>query len=329
MRIRSRTSRTRRIVVLAAALLAAGSVPTATPARAAGPGGYRAVRVNVVGSAVDVNDARQLAGTFATPDDRWHPFLWDHGRLTDLGVLRSGPREFGYARDLNNRGQVVGESAVAWGDEDATVHAFLWQHGVLTDLGTLGGSDSNATVVNDRGQVFGSSNVASGENHGFRWEHGVMTDLGPIRVAGANDRGQLVGFGAAADGSGTLLRDRGRVVGLPFDGVVAINNAGWIAGNAYDDTMTQHAYLWRSGVVTDLGTLGGGSWSADLNERGEVLVNGDAGAALWRAGRLTDLRPYGVAGDWPGVSGLNDRGDLAGGVPAADGADVNPVLYLR
>lgn len=329
MRIRMKTLPTRSIAVMAAAVLATGMALVAAPARADVPGGYRAIELNVVGFADDVNDARQLAGSFVNDNAKWHPFLWQRGRLTDLGALRSGSNEFGYARDINNRGQVVGYSAVAWGEEDVTVHAFLWQRGVMTDLGTLGGDESWATAVNDRGQVFGTSRVASGEHHAFRWERGVMTDLGAFEALDANNRGQVVGTGGLVEGYGAVLWDRGRAVGLDFGHPSAINNAGWVVGSGYDDTVTSHAYLWRSGVVTDLGTLGGASAASDVNDRGVILVNGDAGAALWSAGRLTDLTPYGVAGGWPGVGALNNRGDLAGGVLTSDGGDVHPVLYLR
>ncbi|MEV4704193.1 hypothetical protein [Actinoplanes sp. NPDC049316] len=307
MRIRTRSS-----VILATALLAAGAALVGSPVQAAG--GYRAVELNVEGWAEDINNVRQVTGSFINEDLKWHPFLWEHGRLTDLGALRSGANEFAYARDINNRGQVVGDSAVAWGDEDVNSHAFLWDHGVMTDLGTLGGEDSVALAINDRGQVFGSSSVAPGEHHAFRWERGVMTDLGPFRVADANDRGQVVGD--------DVLWDRGVVTRLGFPSAAAINNAGWIAGNGYDETMTQHGYLLRSGVVTDLGV---GSYAIDLNNRGVVLSDGYGGPFLWRAGRVTHLASFGVTS----VNALNDRGDLAGTTTPDDGSPGHPVVYLR
>jgi probable HAF family extracellular repeat protein len=69
-------------------------------------------------------------------------------------------------------------------------------------------------------------------------------------------------------------------LGGTFSFATGINNKGWVDGfsNLSGDT-TQHAFLWRDGVMTDLGALGGPNsgvsfWGRRPNERGEV-----AGAA--------------------------------------------------
>src|ERR1700736_5767490 len=53
---------------------------------------------------------------------------------------------------------------------------------VAVDLGTLGGSNSIATAVNDRGQVVGYSRTAGdAESHAFSWTATEgMVDLGTI-----------------------------------------------------------------------------------------------------------------------------------------------------
>jgi len=76
----------------------------------------------------------------------------------------------------------------------------------ISDLGTLGGTSSVASSINDRGQVVGYSQTASGELHAFLWGKGTMTDLGTLggnfseAAAIINDRGQVVGSSGTGSG---------------------------------------------------------------------------------------------------------------------------------
>src|SRR5262245_25686666 len=69
--------------------------------------------------------------------------------IVDLGTL-GGPDSYAY--DVNNHGQVVGESFLNLSQS----HAFLYD-GTMHDLGTLGGSSSYAYRINDSGQAAGTS----------------------------------------------------------------------------------------------------------------------------------------------------------------------------
>ena len=125
---------------------------------------YRVIKIiegsgTTIPEAGGINQKGQVVGSIETSG---HPqfWLWSNGVREDLLI---GNGKAGNAVALNNQGQVVGsfytgESFIDfWGDLHAVYHAFVWDNGSLQDLGTLGGWDSSAAWINDRGVAVGAA----------------------------------------------------------------------------------------------------------------------------------------------------------------------------
>jgi probable HAF family extracellular repeat protein len=316
--------------------------PSAASASAGCASSYRTVVLGTLGGSSSVptglNDRGEVVGWASTANGEVHPFRWRHGRMTDLGTLDRTGGGWAIAEDVNRHGTVVGQSRLG-----EVSHAVRWQYGRITDLGTLGGSYSSATAINDHGVIAGNSTTPDGVLHAFVWSDGRMTDLGvpgggDVVAEDVNDSGQVVGFAMPTDRPAFgFLWQRGRVTVLPgprYGGHArAINDAGLIAGTV-SQAESSLAAAWRDGTYRLLGTLPGGdaSGARDVNDRGVILGAGnvqpqhlDEHAFLWRRGTLSDLSLAGVP---QSVVALNNRCELIGTVPNADGDGSVAALFV-
>jgi probable HAF family extracellular repeat protein len=317
------------------------------------PGGDSSLAacINEPGEVVGVSQTGLLDPLAGIPETV--AVLWDrNGDIINLGNL-GGNQSF--ATDINNQGQVVGGAANAIPDSFAGSlfgslfaatqgRAFLWENGVMRDLGTLGGPDSVAWYVNERGQVAGESFTDSTPNdttsiptiHPFLWENGSMLDLGSLGgavsgVFGLNNRGQVVGLMTLPGDEfrHPFLWERGTLTDLgTFGGnngqATGLNDAGEVVGVAdFPGDILHNAFLWKNGVMTDLGNLGQTSFAHGINSKGQVVgasrvsfETGEVRAFLWENGGpmidLNTLVPANSSLHLDYALSINDRGEIAG-----------------
>jgi probable HAF family extracellular repeat protein len=153
----------------------------------------------------------QAAGRFSAI----HMVVWDHGgpprNIGDFGgVAWNTPMA------VNEEGTAVGfANASAASGADLDPRAFIWTEiGGLRPLVTLPGDvTSQATGINELGQVVGQSCDADGNCHGVLWQNGVPANLNHLVVSGdvasittandIDDFGRITGQGV--DSTGKLV----------------------------------------------------------------------------------------------------------------------------
>ena len=251
---------------------------------------------------------------FGTSATTWsHPFVWQNGTWIDLmpasepfmqsgiapavsangtvavqisgrvytwrdGVMSQVPIN-GVARDMNNRGTIVGSASSSFFST-----AFVFENGVLFDLGTLGGHHSEAMAINNGGVVVGHADLANFTHHAFVYANGTMRDIGTLGGAGSialdvNDRGTVVG--SAQDASGRAFpfiwdeKEGMRALVNEFGSATAINNRGDIVGLTGFPT---RPFLISDGAFIRLDELPAlraagytGFQPEDINERGMIV----------------------------------------------------------
>jgi probable HAF family extracellular repeat protein len=145
--------------------------------------------------AVGINDAGQVLLTaFLTgADGAPQTFLWESGRLTEVGALDG--------TGINSWGHVIGYRA----SELLDLQGLFWQVGSISWVSDASSVRAEPLGINDSSQVVGWMWQMPGVERAFLWENGEMVDLNNriaadsgwqlFRATAINNSGQIVGAG--------------------------------------------------------------------------------------------------------------------------------------
>jgi probable HAF family extracellular repeat protein len=294
-----------------------------------------------------LNNNGLVTGLSTTADGTQHAVLWVKGSITDLAKNAPAGTNSG-AFAVNEWGQVLGQTETTTKDPNnenfcaygtgLTCRAFLWQNGVMTLLPTLGGDNSAAGLLNNRGDVIGMAETAIRDPKCPSTP--AVTGTGPI----AFDF-EAVTWGPRPGQIGVLRPLPGDSVGMAF----GINDLGQIVGGSGSCANTilpgpavaPHAVLWENGTVTSMGSLGGsvdpegfgvGTIAFAINNQGQAVGaaalpgNATSHAFLWskKLRHMVDLGT--VSGDvYSAGLDINNQGEVVGSSFNADG---NPSAFL-
>jgi len=235
-------------------------------------------------------DAATDASRARTPSADYTPL--------DLGTL-GGP--FTSARDINERGQVVGSSSVRVGNTVPSflvTRPFIWTEAAgMVDLGTIAPNDLGiAVAINNFGVAVGFERDAAGDFHAMVW-----TAPGEVRELGAP-----AGFTAEAND----INDHGVIVGRV---------------TSKEDPTVRHAVRWLpDGTMEDLRPMGGTNAAlSGINRFGDVTLNVDQGQTthvfvVRRNRPPVDIGNLGGS-DGAAASAISNRGHVTGLSATSDG----------
>ena len=263
-----------------------------------------------------INEHGEIAGasdcvtSWPAPTDP-QSFLWRSNQLIHVRTYPfvntndyPTPRYSCEAFGVDEEGRICGGTflwATAerfWGYvfEDANTN-FIHETNEMQVVGSLGVSLSPSAHsgffgMNDVGQAVGWSYLGS---NGAPY-HAIL-------VSSIGGRWRSSTYSNEWETTNTFMLDLGALNGTNGNSyATAINNRGWVVGCAATASGTNHAFLWREGVMEDLNDLipPGSGWlligATNINDHGEIVGTGryqgqTRGFLLQNNGRITHIDP--------------------------------------
>jgi probable HAF family extracellular repeat protein len=270
--------------------------------------------------------------------------------IKNLGTLGGNSSD---ARGINDRGEIVGVSRNAAGQE----RAFLYVNGAMRDLGTLGGQASIALAINGRGQIVGGAQDVEGTYMAtdFSWSGpGFNRGLSP---AGSIDTfatcvntrgiGESAGYAVfrgldsttvtrAFQGFLPLTADLMPTLGGTENIAFGTNDKGHIVGSSLIARNAARRAFFYNGVSTvTLPDFGGDAEARDINNTGMIVgwanFPGGGTRAFYHLAVLATSPPIQLPNTLGGntyAHAVNDAGDIVG-TGVRGGINGNVAFFYR
>lgn len=238
----------------------------------------------------DINDEGEIVGNFVAGPVGF--LLDEKTKFTDIEC--PGAIDNTAAKSINKHGEITGFCFVA-APGSLSLHGFFRnKKGKYTLLDFPGANFTEASGINDDGQVVGDY-FSGGKSHGFFWDAGLFLTID-------------VPFPEATLTAPSAINNVGQIVGFYFD-----NNVTESFPNGH-----AHGFLYDNGFFSSFDFPGAtATIPMDINDRGQIVgVYGDsdmmAHSFLLEDGKFTTFEvpfPGVVLTD---VSGINNRGQIVG-----------------
>ena len=206
-----------------------------------------------------INDQGQVTGWMGNAPFDANGYIWDAGKIIDLGKIKGGTSAEGLA--INRHGRVAGRG---WLPKEGTIfgvrRAIYWDGSTIIDLGTLPErEESISRDLNDVDQIVGTSDTTGLPTKGFLWQKGEMYDINDLVIGD---------FPGSTMGAALCINNEGLIVASTSAGVRVLLRPVNSAPGDIDNNCTVN--------VTDLLMLisewGKQGSLADVNKDGIVNV---------------------------------------------------------